>query len=96
VEVLTSIRALYPWLRHVFADGGYAGDKLRDAIATLGHWTIEIIKRSDAAKGFAVLKRRWVWSEPSVGLDAAADWPRTSKPPLKARWLGSSSPISGC
>ena len=60
VEVLTSIRALYPWLRHVFADGGYAGDKLRDAIAALGHWTIEIIKRSDAAKGFAVLKRRWV------------------------------------
>lgn len=60
VEVLTSVRALYPWLRHVFADGGYAGDKLRDAIAALGHWTIEIIKRSDVAKGFAVLKRRWV------------------------------------
>ncbi len=60
VEVLTSIRGLYPWLRHVFADGGYAGDKLREAIATCGHWTIEIIKRSDAAKGFAVLKRRWV------------------------------------
>src|ERR671926_636118 len=52
VEVLTSIRALYPWLRHVFADGGYAGDKLHDAIATFGHWTIEILKRSDAAKGF--------------------------------------------
>src|SRR5215207_3833724 len=50
----------YAWLRHVFADGGYAGDKLRDAIAALGHWTIEIIKRSDAVKGFAVLKRRWV------------------------------------
>jgi transposase len=60
VEVLTSIRALYPWLRHVFADGGYAGDKLRDAITALGQWTIEIIKRSDAVKGFTVLKRRWV------------------------------------
>jgi transposase len=60
VEVLTSIRAPYPWLRHVFADGGYAGDKLREAIATCGHWTIEIVKRSDAAKGFAVLMRRWV------------------------------------
>jgi transposase len=60
VEVLTSIRALYPWLRHVFADGGYACDKLRGAIATRGHWTIEIIKRSDVAKGFKVLKCRWV------------------------------------
>ena len=60
VEVLTSIRALYPWLRHGFADGGYAGDTLRDAIMALGQWTIEIIKRSDAVKGFTVLKRRWV------------------------------------
>ncbi|GEO18202.1 hypothetical protein MAE02_58980 [Microvirga aerophila] len=60
VKVLTSIRALYPWLRHVFADGGYAGDKLRDAVTALGRWTIEIIKRSDAVKGFAVLNRRWV------------------------------------
>ena len=25
VGVLSSIRSLYPWLRHVFADGGYAG-----------------------------------------------------------------------
>jgi hypothetical protein len=24
-----SIRSLYPWLRHIFADGGYAGEKLR-------------------------------------------------------------------
>jgi transposase len=60
VEVLSSIRALCPWLRHVFADGGYAGDKLRDAVAYLGQWTIEIIKRSDAAQGFVLLQRRWV------------------------------------
>jgi transposase len=60
VAVLTSIRALYPWLRHVFADGGYAGDKLRDALAACGRWTLEIIKRSDLATGFEVLKRRWV------------------------------------
>src|SRR5471030_1961663 len=60
VDVLTSIRSLYPWLRHVFADGGYAGDKLRDALAQMGKWTIEIIKRSDVAKGFELLPRRWV------------------------------------
>jgi transposase len=60
VAVLASIRSLYPWLRHVFADGGYAGDKLRDALAALGRWTIEIIKRSDNATGFVVLPRRWV------------------------------------
>ena len=60
VDVLASIRSLCPWLRHVFADGGYAGDKLRDAMAPLGTWTFEIIRRSDIAKGFELLPRRWV------------------------------------
>ena len=57
---LASIRFRYPWLRHVFADGGYAGDKLRNALAKIGKWTLEIIKRSDRAEGFVVLPRRWV------------------------------------
>ena len=55
-EIVTS----FPWLRHLFADGGYAGPKLKRGIARLGQWTIEIIKRSDKAKGFEVLPRRWV------------------------------------
>lgn len=59
-EVLKSIRVRWPWLRHVFADGGYAGPKLKDAMSCFGDWTIEIIKRSDSAKGFEVLPRRWV------------------------------------
>lgn len=58
--LLTSIRGLFPWLRHVFADGGYAGPKLQAALANNGDWTIEIVKRSDAAKGFVLLPRRWV------------------------------------
>lgn len=57
--VLNSIRARWPWLRHIFADGGYAGDKLQAALADKGRWTLEIIKRSDKAKGFEVLPRRW-------------------------------------
>lgn len=59
-EVLESIRARWPWLRHVFADGGYAGPKLKNAMGRSGDWSIEIIKRSDTAKGFEVLPRRWV------------------------------------
>ncbi|HLY56460.1 MAG TPA: IS5 family transposase [Stellaceae bacterium] len=58
--VLASARHLYPWLRHVFADGGYAGEKLAQALSVLGRWTLEIVKRSDATKGFVVLPRRWV------------------------------------
>ena len=58
--LLASARDLVPWLRHVFADAGYAGDKLKGALKNRGEWTIEIIKRSDTAKGFVLLPRRWV------------------------------------
>ena len=58
--VLAEIIKRFPWLRHVFADGGYAGDKFKQALRRFGKWTIEIIKRSDAVKGFEVLPRRWV------------------------------------
>jgi putative transposase len=58
--VLKDVRQSFPFLRHVFADGGYAGDKLKDALAKIGTWSLEIIKRSDAAKGFVLLLRRWV------------------------------------
>jgi len=57
---LKSIRYTHPWLRHVFADGGYGGPKLRGALEKNGCWTIEIVKRSDTAKGFEVIPRRWV------------------------------------
>ena len=60
VGVLENLRTRQPWLRQIFADGGYAGEKLRTALAGLGRWTIEIIKRSDTARGFEVLPRRWV------------------------------------
>jgi len=59
-SVLASIKSAFPWLRHIFADGGYAGEKLAEALAPLGDWTLEIVKRSNAAKGFVLLPRRWV------------------------------------
>jgi transposase len=58
--LLAAIIHRVPWLRHLFADGGSAGDKLREALCRIGRWSIEIIKRSDAAKGFEVVPRRWV------------------------------------
>src|SRR5471032_920934 len=79
--VLKAIRYRFPWLRHVFADGGYAGDKLREALKGQGEWTIEIIKRSDKAKGFEVLPRRWVVERTFAWLGRcrrlAKDWEKT-------------------
>jgi hypothetical protein len=51
---ISSLANHYPWLRHVFADGGYAGHKLRQALRKIEKWSIEIIKRSDHTKGRAL------------------------------------------
>jgi transposase len=59
-DVLKAIASRYPLLRHVFADGGYGGPKLRGALKALGRWTVQIVKRSDTAEGFEVLPRQWV------------------------------------
>ena len=58
--LLAAIRYLFPWLRHVFADGGYSGDKLTKTLTRHGKWQIEIVKRCDRSTGFSVLPRRWV------------------------------------
>jgi hypothetical protein len=48
--VLRSIRHRYSWLRHVLADGGYSGEKLRSRLHRIGQWAIEIIERTDKAQ----------------------------------------------
>lgn len=58
--LLQRIRRRFPWLSHIFPDGGYAGDQFAGKAAKTGEWTIEIIKRSDTATGFVLLPRRWV------------------------------------
>ena len=60
VLVIETIHALFPWLRHLFADAAYAGQKLHDALGRFGEWTVEIVKRSEQAVGFEILPRRWV------------------------------------
>ncbi|SEO46678.1 Transposase, partial [Salinihabitans flavidus] len=59
-DVLRAVASRSPMLRHVFADGGYAGPKLRDALKAIGRWSVQIVKRSDTADGFEVLPHRWV------------------------------------
>ena len=93
-EVLKAIRHRFPWLRHVFADGGYAGPKLRAALKGKGDWTIEVVKRSDTAKGFEVSRAAGSWSGHSLGSVDAVDWRRTGKPPSKPQPHGPSSPAS--
>jgi transposase len=59
--VLASLFGLYPFLQKLFADGGYQGEQFRRELANvLPRLSVDIVKRSDTAKGFEVLPRRWV------------------------------------
>ena len=58
--VLNKIRQRFPWLEVVWADAGYNARQVVDAAAKSACLRLEIVKRSDTAKGFVVLPRRWV------------------------------------
>lgn len=52
-------RSRFPRLKKIWADGAYGG-KLVDWAQEFGEWFLDIVKRSDDAKGFEVLPHRWI------------------------------------
>ncbi len=80
-NVIKLALATYPRLTHIFADGGYAGNKLRDAMAEIDGPTIEIVKRPSGITGFGVIARRWVVERTFAWLGRcrrlAKDWERS-------------------
>ena len=61
ILLVSTLFGLYPFLRKLFVDGGYQGPVFEQAVAqVLAQIEVEIVKRSDAARGFVVLPRRWV------------------------------------
>jgi len=61
VLVMATLFGLYPFLLTLYADGGYQGTQFQAALKrVLRQVNVEIVKRSDTAKGFTVLPRRWI------------------------------------
>ena len=59
--VMATMFGLYPFLLKLYADGGYQGPVFRRAASKImAQVNVEIVKRSDHAKGFVVLPKRWV------------------------------------
>mgnify|MGYP002632120727 CR=1 FL=1 len=59
--LLAGVLPWFNWLRKMWVDGGYSGEAFADWVKTLlPKLEVEVVKRSDAAKGFKVLPRRWV------------------------------------
>jgi len=91
VGVLASIRDLFPWLRHVFADGGYAGEKRATRLAGMGQWTLAIVKRPDQVRpqAFACFLGAGSSSEPSPGLARNRSGSKSHRPfGQNMYWLG--------
>src|SRR5207244_12652017 len=61
ILLLAALFGMYPFLKKLFADGGYQGPDFQKALAKiLPQLETEIVKRSNRTKGFVVLPRRWI------------------------------------
>src|SRR3954466_1419178 len=61
VLLMATLFGLYPFLLKLYADGGYQGPQFQGGLRRImRHVDVAIVKRSDAAKGFTVLPKRWI------------------------------------
>ena len=87
ILLLATLFGMYPFLKKLFADGGYQGPGFHTALTKLlPQFETEIIKRSDQAKGFVVLPRRWVVERTIAWLNRcrrlAKDWENLNRKAL--------------
>src|ERR1700729_2305281 len=61
VWLLATLFGQFPFLAKLFADSAYAGSIFHTALTkALPNLGTEIVKRSDRAKGFVPLPKRWI------------------------------------
>ena len=97
--IVSTLFGQFPFLKKLFADSAYAGPVFHDGLAnTMPCLATEIVRRSDQAKGFLVLPKRWI-AERTIGwlgrcrrlarglgkpIPPAPAFPPPPPPPLKA------------
>jgi transposase len=79
ILVMATLFGMFPFLKTLFADGGYQGPQFSKAVAkVLPHLDVEIVKRSDRVGGFVVLPKRWIVERSIAWLNRcrrlAKDW----------------------
>jgi transposase len=79
ILLLATLCGMYPFLKKLFADAAYQGPGFHKVLArVLPHLETEIVRRSDQAKGFVVLPKRWIVERTIAWLNRcrrlAKDW----------------------
>ncbi len=79
VLLMATVFSLHPFLRKLYADGGYQGPQFQAGLRqAMQRVEVEVVKRSDAAKGFIVLPKRWIVERTIAWLNRcrrlAKDW----------------------
>jgi len=87
VLLMATLFGLFPFLRKLYADGGYQGPVFRQAMKRiLRQIDLEIVKRSDHAKGFQILPKRWIVERTIAWLNRcrrlAKDWENLNRKAL--------------
>ena len=77
--LMSLVFGLYPFLLKLYADGGYQGPQFAAGLQRVcQRINVEIVKRSDAAKTFVVLPKRWIVERTIAWLNRcrrlAKDW----------------------
>ena len=77
--LMATLFGAFPFLLKLYADGGYQGAEFQAAVKrAMAQVNVEIVKRSDGVRGFAVLPKRWLVERTFAWLNRcrrlAKDW----------------------
>jgi putative transposase len=82
ILVMSTLFGMFPFVEKLIADAGYQGPLANALAKALPHIEIEIVKRSDQARGFVLLPKRWIVERSIAWLNRcrrlAKDWENLS------------------
>ena len=89
VLVMATLFGMYPFLLKLCADGGCQGPQFQDGLrAVVRQVDVEIVKRSDTARGLTVLPKRWIVERTIAWLNRCRrlGWPRVGNASTGLPW----------